>query len=183
MLSEILKYFSQNDFEKFVEDTSRREVEDRLYAIISEEIQSQNFDRIAYMRAFEAAEGDHSKTEAYYIRFRMVRLRDEMLRESASAARETARKEEARVAAEREKEKTEVRRREDARRREVAKVAKEQLETAVAEGRLPDAAIMDAYKEEYQSFRKNWLRGDPARKFIGEQSCWAAFFSKHAMLD
>jgi hypothetical protein len=58
---------------------SERDLEHRLLEIISHELQHQKMDNPTWLKAFSEAEGNDSKAKAYYIRYRLRRLHDDVL--------------------------------------------------------------------------------------------------------
>ena len=68
-----------------------RLLEDRLYEIAVQEIETNDFDAVAKAKAFEEAEGNELKARAFYTRHRVRRIRDQLTafsieREIAAAA-------------------------------------------------------------------------------------------------
>lgn len=68
-----------------------RLLEDRLYEIAVQEIETNEFDAVAKAKAFEEAEGNELKARAFYTRHRVRRIRDQLAaynieREIAAAA-------------------------------------------------------------------------------------------------
>lgn len=55
-----------------------RLVEDEIYRIVWEEIESNQLDRSAQARSIEEGSGDKGKTQSAYVRHRVRRLKDEL---------------------------------------------------------------------------------------------------------
>jgi len=151
MISEIFDYLKRKDFETFIKEVSEREINDAFYGQISDEVLRKDYDPIAYTRAIEKAEGDPQKTQAYYIKFRIVRLRDKMLKEH-------------------------VRRQHAERARQEDEQHKYTEKTAAQSGEWPNENVRRAYSKEYKDFRRAWVERDYANKYLPETSCVAAFF-------
>ena len=51
-------------------------LEDRVYQIVLQEIQLEQFDPVAKVKAYEEAEGDNNKARALYTKHRVRRMED-----------------------------------------------------------------------------------------------------------
>jgi len=153
MISEIFDYLKRKDFEAFIREVSEREINDAFYGQISDEVLHKDYDPIAYTRAIERSEGDPQKTQAYYIKFRIVRLRDEMLKEH-------------------------LKRQHAQRAREEGEKSEYTDRMATQTGEWPNEDVRREYRKEYKDFRRVWIKRDYANKYLAETSCVAAFFKE-----
>ena len=63
---------------KELSELNDRLAEDRMYEIVVDEIENNEFDKVAQAIAFEEAEGDEKKARAFYTRHRVRRIKDEI---------------------------------------------------------------------------------------------------------
>jgi hypothetical protein len=73
-------------------DLGDRLSEDRLYEVVVQEIEVNDFDAVAKARALEEAEGDGNKARAFYTKHRVRRIRDILARQAFVAEQEAQRK-------------------------------------------------------------------------------------------
>ena len=84
-------------------DLGERLSEDRLYEVVIDEIEREEFDSVAKAKALEEAEGDKDKARAFYIKHRVRRIRDLIAEEKIAKEAERIRAEEAKLKAKQEK--------------------------------------------------------------------------------
>lgn len=70
--------FDINDLFQKLKGLDQRRADDEIYAQIFDEYTSGIMDRVAQARAMESAGGDQEKIKSEYIRFRFIRIRDEL---------------------------------------------------------------------------------------------------------
>ena len=63
---------------KELSELNDRLAEDRMYEIVVDEIENNEFDKVAQAIAFEEAEGDEKKARAFYTKHRVRRIKDEI---------------------------------------------------------------------------------------------------------
>jgi hypothetical protein len=63
---------------KELSELNNRLAEDRMYEIAVDEIENNDFDKVAQAIAFEEAEGDEKKARAFYTKHRVRRIKDEI---------------------------------------------------------------------------------------------------------
>jgi hypothetical protein len=73
-------------------DLGDRLSEDRLYEVVVQEIEVNDFDAVAKARALEEAEGDGNKARAFYTKHRVRRIRDILAQQAFVAEQEAQRK-------------------------------------------------------------------------------------------
>jgi len=83
--------------------------EDRLYEIVIDEVERNEFDNVAKAKALEEAEGDQNKARAFYTKHRVRRLRDLIAEEKIAAEAERVRAKEKEAQAESERQEAEKR--------------------------------------------------------------------------
>ena len=75
-------------------DLGERLSEDRLYEVVIDEIERDEFDSVAKAKALEEAEGDQNKARAFYTKHRVRRIRDLIAEAEIAAEAEKMRAEE-----------------------------------------------------------------------------------------
>jgi hypothetical protein len=63
---------------KELSELNERLAKDRMYEIAVDEIENNDFDKVAQAIAFEEAEGDEKKARAFYTKHRVRRIKDEI---------------------------------------------------------------------------------------------------------
>ena len=101
--------------------------EDRLYEIVIDEVERNEFDNVAKAKALEEAEGDQNKARAFYTKHRVRRLRDLITKERIAADAERVRSEERELQAENERREAEQREKDHKKKREDSLFAKENI--------------------------------------------------------
>jgi len=85
---------------KELSELNNRLAEDRMYEIAVDEIENNDFDKVAQAIAFEEAEGDEKKARAFYTKHRVRRIKDEItyfVTELAAHIEAEAKKEDQRI--------------------------------------------------------------------------------------
>ncbi|MBU2889921.1 hypothetical protein [Celeribacter halophilus] len=146
----------------------RREIEDKLYEEISKEFIEQRFDQIAYVRALEEAEGDEAKTQAAYIRQRMIQMQNELDAAGISRVREEKQR----------MKELEIQHQLVERNQKHAFYVqhREQIDEAINAGVEPSRAVQRVFYSEFKAFYKKWKKADFARRYLPISSAWTEFF-------
>lgn len=136
-----------------------RLAEDRLYEVVLQELENEDYDPVAKAKALEEAEGDKEKSRAYYIRHRVRRIKDLMAELQLKAAADKL-EEEQRKKQEYEK----------------AKI-KNALKKNLGNGKMPPSEIQKSYSREFSDFYEKWIEQDIARKYLSKAEAWRQFLS------
>ena len=91
-----MQSFDIKDLMSRLQGLDQRKADDEIYAQIFDEYTSGIMDKVAQARAMESAGGDQEKIKSEYIRFRFIRIRDEI-----AAVQRTERQKQAQIDADR----------------------------------------------------------------------------------
>ena len=131
--------FNVNEFISKLTGLDQRQADDAIYAQIFDEYSSGAMDKVAQARALEASGGNQEKIKSEYIRFRFIRIKDEI-----AAIQKAQRAEKAAY---------------DAKRRAKEKRQREEHEALRNEirnrrGKFDDAAFGDEYDQQQYNLEK-----------------------------
>ena len=105
-----MQSFDLKDLMPRLQGLDQRKIDDEIYAQIYDEYAAGILDRVAQARALEAAGGEQDKIKSEYIKFRFIRIKDDLellqrqkQREAADLKRQTKAAEAAKQKAEQEK--------------------------------------------------------------------------------